>query len=378
MSEDTGGALPRVLIVDDSRMVRATLAKRIKDKFDIVEEGDGEAAWRTVLADGDIQVVISDLTMPRLDGYGLLARMRSSGIGRIRAMPVIMISGDEDDSARQRAKEHGANDFITKGTSTVELVARLESLIQLSRTRRELEHSRAVITETAALDTASGLYTRSYLERQGEQALSHARRHQGEVSALVIGLDRFDELGAEHGEVLGAKLVAQFAKMLQGSVRKEDSVAQVGPCEFAIVCPMIGLAASTSFALRLRDGIARAAIHCGGKAVQLTISAGVSNSSADGIDSSDALLQKAQERMNSARAAGGNQVIGAGPVLARAVAPTLDRAVALLRAGNEQAVRPHLAALAASLLPLLRLVDAEYRLGADLTVLEERLAKEKG
>ncbi|MFZ5509487.1 MAG: GGDEF domain-containing response regulator [Pseudomonadota bacterium] len=378
MSEDTGGALPRVLIVDDSRMVRATLVKRIKDKFDILEEGDGEAAWRTLLTDGDIQVVISDLTMPQLDGYGLLARMRSSDIGRIRAMPVIMISGDEDESARQRAKEHGANDFITKGTSTVELVARLESLIRLSRTSRELEHSRAVIAETAAVDVASGLYTRSYLERQGEQALSHARRHHGEVSALVIGLDRFHQLSAEHGEVLGGKLVAQFAKMLQGSVRKEDSVAQVGPCEFAIVSPMIGLAASTSFALRLKDGIARAAIHYGGKAVQLTISVGVSNSSADSIDSSEVLLQKAEERMNSARAAGGNQVIGAGQALTRAVAPTLDLAVALLRAGNEQAVRPHLAALAASLLPLFRLVDAEYRLGADLAVLEERLAKEKG
>ncbi|MEW5887867.1 MAG: diguanylate cyclase [Pseudomonadota bacterium] len=378
MGEDTSGALPRVLIVDDSRIVRATLVKRIKDKFDILEEGDGEAAWQTLLADGDIQVVISDLTMPRLDGYGLLKRMRFSEIGRIRSMPVIMISGDEDEAARQRAKECGANDFITKGTSTVELVARLESLIQLARTSRELERSRAVIAESAAVDVASGLYTRCYLERQGEQALSHARRHHGEVSALVIGLDRFDELIAEHGEVLGTKLVARFAKMLRGSVRKEDSVAQVGPCEFAIVSPMIGFGASTSFALRLKDGISRAAIHYGGKAVQLTISVGVSNSSADRIDSSEALLQKAEERMNGARGAGGNQVIGHGQVLARAVPPTLDRAVGLLRAGNGQAVRPHLAALAASLLPLLRLIDAEYGLRADLAALEERVAKETG
>jgi hypothetical protein len=54
-------------------MVRATIIKLIKGRFDVREEGDGEAGWQTLMLDPGIQVLISDLSMPKLDGYGLLA-----------------------------------------------------------------------------------------------------------------------------------------------------------------------------------------------------------------------------------------------------------------------------------------------------------------
>ena len=72
----------KVLIVDDSRMVRASIIKRIRDRFEFREESDGEAGWQTLLVDDSIQVVLSDLTMPRLDGYGLLERIRASSTFR--------------------------------------------------------------------------------------------------------------------------------------------------------------------------------------------------------------------------------------------------------------------------------------------------------
>ena len=61
--------LPRVLIVDDSRMVRATLIKHIRSHYDYREEGDGEAAWQVVVLDHAIQAIICDLSMPVLDGW---------------------------------------------------------------------------------------------------------------------------------------------------------------------------------------------------------------------------------------------------------------------------------------------------------------------
>ena len=67
---------PRVLIVDDSRIVRVTLIKHLKGAYEIREEGDGEAGWQALMVDPDIQVVLSDLTMPKLDGYGFLERIR--------------------------------------------------------------------------------------------------------------------------------------------------------------------------------------------------------------------------------------------------------------------------------------------------------------
>jgi PleD family two-component response regulator len=131
-------------------MVRASIIKRIRDRFEFREDADGEAGWQTLLVDDSIQVVLSDLTMPRLDGYGLLERVRSSRVQRIADIPVIMISGDEDDAARERARSLGATDFITKGIGTVELIARIESACRLNAARRQLADSREALAGALA------------------------------------------------------------------------------------------------------------------------------------------------------------------------------------------------------------------------------------
>jgi CheY-like chemotaxis protein len=182
--------LPRVLIVDDSRMVRATLIKHIRSHYDYREEGDGEAAWQVVVLDHAIQAIICDLSMPVLDGFGLLARIRNSRLARIRQLPVIMISGDEDEASRERAKALGVSDFIMKGAGATEVLSRLESLIRLTHTERELEKNK----DQQVQDPDTGLFTRKYIELQAAQALSHASRHNSEVSVMLLGFDRFDGL----------------------------------------------------------------------------------------------------------------------------------------------------------------------------------------
>src|SRR5574337_2105908 len=193
------GQLRRVLIVDDSRMVRASIIKHIRDRYDFREEADGEAGWQALLVDPSIQLVISDIGMPNLDGYGLLQRIRASRLTRIQELPVVIISGEEEGEAREKARQLGANDFITKGIGTAELLARLESLSQLGEARRQLEASRAAHQAQAPVDPVSGLATRAYLDSRAEQALSLARRHQGDISAMVIEIDRYDDLLARYG-----------------------------------------------------------------------------------------------------------------------------------------------------------------------------------
>ena len=71
--------LPRVLIVDESRMVRAMIIKHIRDSYDFREESNGEAAWQVLVLDQSIQLVICSLSLPVLDGDGLLVLFRTSG-----------------------------------------------------------------------------------------------------------------------------------------------------------------------------------------------------------------------------------------------------------------------------------------------------------
>src|SRR5258707_6181880 len=99
----------RVLLVDDSKIVRTTISRLIRKSFDVREEANGEAGWQAIATDTSIVVVFSDIQMPVLDGVAPLERIRKSQEPRIRAMPVIVISRDEDDATQERARPAGAD-----------------------------------------------------------------------------------------------------------------------------------------------------------------------------------------------------------------------------------------------------------------------------
>jgi two-component system cell cycle response regulator len=367
-------ARPRVLIVDDSRMVRASIIKQIREAYDVREEGDGEAGWETLLLDPTIQVVISDLSMPKLDGYQLLARIRGSKIGRIHDMPVIMISGDEDDSARARAKELGATDFTTKGTGTVELLARLDAAIKAAQTKRELDESRAALAEQKPIDPKYGLVTPQYLHMHGGQLLAQVRRYLGELSVMLIEVDRFDELGAKYGDQVASLIIRKLAKILGTKVRKEDTVAQLAECRFCVVTPSINIDSCNSFAMRLRTAIEGIALGYRGELIRISLTIGIANSRNDNAESIEDLISLAESRIHQGQAAGGNRVVGVTGEVDRHVEEpmSLERANELLQARSFAELKPHVAALTQRLLPVLEFIEAEYGLGMPLEALAQR------
>ncbi len=365
MAEPTSPAtdLPRILIVDDSRIVRATIIKHVRGRFAVREESDGEAGWAALLADPTLQMVISDLSMPKLDGYGLVERIRTSNVPRIRELPVVMVSGDEDEASRKRAKSLGANDFITKGIGTAELLARLETLVKLSQTHEALAQSRA----EAAIDPASGLMTPPLLLRQAEQALAYALRHGSLVNVMVIGFD------VAAGEQV-AMVTTQFAKILAGRVRKEDSLARWADSELAILVPGINDSQVRAFAERLRDAVARSAIQIDGRAVRSTVSIGIARCPDDGATDADAFLILAAARMKRAREAGGNQIVAAEKEAEAFAGEGIDAVLAAIAAGRVDALRPRLGHIGLRLLPLLRLLDKEFGLQQPIEELARRLS----
>ncbi len=121
---------PRVLIVDDSRIVRTTLARQVETVYDVREAADGIEAWEMVLIDPTIRIVITDLTMPHLDGYGLLMRIRESRIARIRSMPVVVVSGAQETDEQERVRAAGATALVGKGTAGADLLICLASILQ--------------------------------------------------------------------------------------------------------------------------------------------------------------------------------------------------------------------------------------------------------
>jgi two-component system cell cycle response regulator len=362
--------LPRILIVDESRMVRATISKHVRDLYDYREESDGEAAWQVLVLDHSIALVICSLSLPVLDGNGLLDRVRSSKLTRLSQMPMLMIAGDNDE-AIERAKAHGASDFINRGTGGAELLARIDSQLKLVQAQHQLKEN----LEQNVQNPETGLFTRKYVELQAVQAMSHAMRHNSEVSAMVMGFDNIGALREEHGVDVAKQLQQRFISMLSSKIRKEDSLGHYAGSQLVVISPGTPAAACESFGNRLREAIRAANIAVHGQRLNLSVSVGVSNSPADAVVSAGALIELAGSRLKMAQQAGGNQVISCNPRAdaVSSVVPALDQALALINEGQVAKVMPHLAELGLQVMPLLRLLERRFGFGLPLAEIEKRM-----
>ncbi|MFP2904273.1 ATP-binding protein [Pyxidicoccus sp. 3LFB2] len=138
------GKRGRVLAVDDNADMREYLARVLGSMFDVVTAEDGEEALEHLARHGPFDLVVTDVMMPRLGGFGLLKALREEPT--TRALPVIMLSARAGDEASVEGLEAGADDYLVKPFSARELVARVRSALELSRmrgevTRREVRES---------------------------------------------------------------------------------------------------------------------------------------------------------------------------------------------------------------------------------------------
>jgi len=117
VSEETGKEQkkPTVLIVDDSKVVRVSMKKILGEIYNVIEAEDGEDGWMQVRKQEDIRCVFTDYSMPELDGFGLLSRIKGSSNPRVSELPVILVTGNEDDdSIRSKAKQSGFSEVVIK------------------------------------------------------------------------------------------------------------------------------------------------------------------------------------------------------------------------------------------------------------------------
>lgn len=119
---ETPNNKPWLLVVDDSRVVRKTVLKILGPHFNLLEAEDGQVGWRTLRQDSRIDLVISDIQMPEMDGYSLICKVRAVEDPVLREMPIIVITSAEDEITRERAYACGANDFVLKPFNAEQLL----------------------------------------------------------------------------------------------------------------------------------------------------------------------------------------------------------------------------------------------------------------
>ncbi len=360
--------LPRILIVDDSRVVRVSLIRHLKGAYEVREEGDGEAAWQSLVVDHSIQAVISDIQMPKLNGYELLERVRTSKLRRLQQLPFILVSGEETEEERAKASALGVSDFVTKGAGSAEILTRLNGLLALSSARENLDTGRGQMVQ----DPLSGLFTRKFLEMQAAQAMSHSVRHGVDTSVMVLGFDGFEGLCGRLGTKVAEDVATRFAKMLASKMRQEDSLGHFGAGQYAVVSPGTAVAFCATFAERVREAVELARLSVQGQMVAVTVSIGLASIPIDPVVSAGALLDLAGARMQAAMQSGGNRTESGGAQPATRPI-SINHALELLAANRPEPVKPHLMALARQLLPLLNLMNQELGLTLPMAEVERRL-----
>ena len=125
---------PRVLWADDNADMRAYVRRLLGDRFDVAAVPDGKAALEAARARKP-DLVLSDVMMPRLDGFGLLRELRADP--QLCEIPVLLLSARAGEDARIEGMEAGADDYLIKPFSARELLALVESHLKMSRLRRE-------------------------------------------------------------------------------------------------------------------------------------------------------------------------------------------------------------------------------------------------
>jgi PAS domain S-box-containing protein len=128
------GTLPYVLVADDNADMRQYLERLLCSQFEVVSTPDGEAAWAALLSRRP-DLLLSDVMMPRLDGFGLLARIRAHA--ETATLPVVLLSARAGEESKVEGLEAGADDYLIKPFSAKELLARVRANLETADLRQK-------------------------------------------------------------------------------------------------------------------------------------------------------------------------------------------------------------------------------------------------
>jgi diguanylate cyclase (GGDEF)-like protein len=243
IAEHAGTA--RVLIVEDDPdwafLVGEVLGGTTTMGF-VATAVDRVADARRALTGGGVDCVLLDLSLPDArDLEGLLELQEVAP-----DVPVVILSGLEDEELAVRAVRNGAQDYLPKSNADAGRLARaIQYAIERKRAEVELAHR-------ALHDPLTGLPNRTYFLEQLEAGLSRSERRGLRVGVLFLDLDGFKKVNDDHGHAAGDALLAAVAVRLEGIIRPSDTLARFGGDEFVLLCEdLAGVADVVTLADRL-------------------------------------------------------------------------------------------------------------------------------
>ena len=298
---------PHVLVIDDDpdklKLLEFALTRA---GYQVRTAHDGEEGLAAIIS-FDPDLIVSDIMMPRMNGYELARRVRENP--QTRFIPIILQTAAGSRAEDQRlGSEVGALGFITDPTDLDLLLARARTLLDFKSYLDTCE-------EQASTDHLTGLANRRRFERQLEREVARTARHGRPFSLITIDIDHFKQVNDTYGHEAGDEAIKTLARVLQQGTRGIDLAARIGGEEFAVILTETNLSGAVEVAERLRVTLKSVEIHAVG---QIAASFGVAECPSQ-AETARELVARADAALYEAKREGRDRVARASEVTSNSI-----------------------------------------------------------
>ncbi len=212
----------KVLVADDNPDMREYIASLLTERYEVETVSNGEEALAAVL-DHPPDLILTDIMMPGLDGFGLLQKVRSNP--GTSTLPVVLLSARAGEEARVEGLDAGASDYLVKPFTARELMARVGTHMEMARVRKQAAEREAQLRSEAeqARDLAVGVL------ESIKDGFSSLDRHWhfsyvNPESEKLLGVRREDLIGRSHWDLFPATLGTGLEHEYRRAVRDHVQV----------------------------------------------------------------------------------------------------------------------------------------------------------
>ncbi|HEX7559339.1 MAG TPA: EAL domain-containing protein [Usitatibacter sp.] len=286
-----------VLLIEDNpgdaRLIREMLAEEPAAPFRM-RHADRLSRGLDALAQKDVDLVLLDLSLPDSHGLDTFSKVYAHS----PKVPIIVLSGNDDQQLALYAVKSGAQDYLVKGKIDRELLMKaMQYSIERKRYQEELERQ-------ANYDGLTGLPNRHLFHDRLKQAV-FAQRSTKSIAVVFIDLDHFKVINDSLGHNFGDEVLRHVGERLTAAVRDGDTVARLGGDEFVLILSDQTREEVIFRTMRRLIGKVGEPMIVGDRELNITCSAGISLYPQDGPDV-QTLLKNADAAMYRAKSVGRN------------------------------------------------------------------------
>lgn len=298
----------KILVIEDEAAIRDNILDLLEaEDFDATAAENGFVGVELARTFGP-DLIICDVMMPELDGYGVLKALRQDPV--TATIPFIFLTAKADRADLRQGMELGADDYLTKPCTPAEMLkaiaARLQRQTSITQPfTQALKQTAERLNHLLHYDNVTNLPNRLLLRERFNQIVKAADSTKRSVPLLLLGLDRFNRINDSLGNESSDPIIKEVAERITSCLSTQDTVARLSGDQFAIVLATLSQKQIVASVAKAIQSSLNQPLTLDSGEVYLASSIGVAFYPSDGADL-DSLMKNASSAMSHIQRLGGN------------------------------------------------------------------------